>query len=276
MLSDKGIKKRLLLDAETAKEMWKGGRWDEINGRILITPFDETKLGASSYDLSVGSQFLSLRKGTDPVDLAEGKYILLDPGETALVLTREYIGLPNNIGGEVIPRARFIMQGLMLQSTRVDPTWYGKLVVAIRNESKERKKFHYGTPFCTLVLFEMAEPTGKPITKERVSSLGQERMEISPEGVVNWFPVEPIKVNREDVDKMVETWGPPFDIVRGGYHRTFEDIRHYVEQKWAPGALEKLRVEAIKEAFNYTKWLTATLIGILVVLVIDLFRSRGP
>jgi len=273
VLSDKAIKQRIIgVDPEGAKEWWKKGDWERIKSSLIITPFNDDNLGTCSYDLSIGEQYISLRHHDEPQTLSDGQALILEPNETVLVLTREYVALPRDIVGVVVPRARYIAQGLALQATRVDATWFGKLAVALTNQSKEKRKIHYGRAFCTLMMYKLDGEVSKPLDSVRVPALGRERLEVSPELVVSWQPIAKEKVTDTDIDKVVGEWGPPFDVVRGGYQWTFERIRRYVEQAWGPQALKDMQQVATREAFSYLKWLTAGVIVALLVAVFALLR----
>lgn len=280
MLSDKGIRKRVIsVDPEGAKQWWKESVWEKIGENLIITPFNEDYLGTCSYDLSVGEEYLSLRYHEEVQKLSEGSSFSIEPNETVLVLTREYVALPRQVTGLIVPRARYIAQGLSLQATRVDPTWYGKLVISLTNESKEKRKISYGRPFCTMMLWKMDEPVSKPLDSIRVPSLGREYLEVVPEMVVSWQAMAKERVTDDEIDRMVSEWGPPFDIVRGGYQWTFDRTRRYVEQAWGPQALRDMQQVATREAYSYLKWFTAgvliALVAAIITVLVAIYTARG-
>lgn len=277
VLSDKTVRQRIVaVDPEGAKDWWKKGDWDRIKGSLIISPFNEDHLGTCSYDLSVGEEYLSLRHHDEPQKLAEGQALTIEPNETVLILSREYVALPRDVAGLVVPRARYISQGLALQATRIDASWYGKLIVALTNYSREKRKIHYGRAFCTMILFRLDGEISKPLDSVRVPTLGRERLEVSPEFVVSWQPVPKEKVTDAEIDHLTAEWGPPFDIVRGGFQWTFDRTRRYVEQAWGPQALKDMQQIATKQAFSYLKWLTAgvlvALLGAVIAIILALLK----
>ena len=217
-LSDRSIREKLIpeKDATKAKEWFKKRKWENISDRILIYPFDKDAVGPFSYDLSIGDEAKLLRTGEE-INIKEEKKLRIDPGDTVLVLTQEYVGLPLKISGIIEPRARLLFDGLAISATKVDPTWHGKLAVAIRNNSNNVQTLPHGESFCTLILNELDKPVEKVLTKDRVSFLGQESLKSRPTHATPWAPRRAESVGEEDLDKIVNEFGPPFDVIRGMY-----------------------------------------------------------
>jgi deoxycytidine triphosphate deaminase len=270
-LSDQSIKERLIpeKDAAKAKEWFKKREWKNIGDRFLISPFDQDMVGPSSYDLSIGDEAKLLRTGEE-INVREKKKLRIDPGDTVLILTQEYVGLSRNISGVIEPRARLLFDGLVVTATKVDPTWYGKLAIAIRNNSSNARELNYGESFCTLILNELDKQAVKILTKDRVSFLGQESLMSGPTHATPWIPKRPESVNVEDLDKIVDEFGPPFDVIRGIYPLLKEDTRRFIEREWGPHVLREYEHVATAKAFSYLKWLTSALIIALILLVIHL------
>lgn len=101
----------------------------EINeGNIKISDFNESFLGAASYDLSLGSAIRVFTAQPEPYPVKDNadfahitKLIEMDekgytmkPGETILGITKEKITLASNIAGWLEGRSRFARVGLMV------------------------------------------------------------------------------------------------------------------------------------------------------------------
>ena len=67
----------------------------------------------------------------------EQLYVYIEPRDTALVLSREYLKLPANMCGNVFSRVSTVSSGLGHISTTSDPLWKGALLIAISNPSSE-------------------------------------------------------------------------------------------------------------------------------------------
>ena len=101
-------------------------------GTIGIDPFDESKVGPASIDLHLANQFRVFKRVreifhvteeaayenvSEVIEVAEGDYFVLMPGETCHGLTRERIHLPDDLCGWLQGRSRFARLGLMVHIT---------------------------------------------------------------------------------------------------------------------------------------------------------------
>ena len=161
IISDKTLKTHLVLDRDDiiqTRELWKKGKWESIGNRIIIYPFNIRNLGPCCYGLTVGEEYISLRDPFNSKPLRKaGEHINVGPSETVLILTSEYICLPRNVLAMVVPRAAWIFEGASLSATRVDPTWYGKLLVGFTNLAKNPIVLDFGEEFCTCYFMETTE-----------------------------------------------------------------------------------------------------------------------
>jgi deoxycytidine triphosphate deaminase len=130
--------------------------WDRVDGKIVIQPFDKLNLTPFSYDLSVGGEVLSVRESE------RKRYRLpfdLEPRETAIILTREFIALPPDYAATVWPRFSMVREGLFQSMVKIDPTWFGHLAVALCNLSPRTYTLKENTAFGTLILYGLASQT---------------------------------------------------------------------------------------------------------------------
>jgi len=175
ILSDTSLKE-LVIPKEKygdAKRWFEERDWDSINGKILIYPFDLKNLGPFSYDLCVGDEVFALRTQRE-ISMIEEKEVFIESGDMFLVLTEEYIGLPREFAASVKPRFCFVRKGIIQSMTKIDPTWYGKIVVAITNHSKNRFQLRNGQAFCTLIIQRLDKPCSKVLNSSAVTALGKE------------------------------------------------------------------------------------------------------
>ena len=87
------------------------------DGRIIIDPFDKSRITPAGYDLSAG------------------KDILIHGGEHKLVATHERIELPNDLLAVLHLRSSFAREGLFASFAIVDPGFKGQLTVSLLNVS---------------------------------------------------------------------------------------------------------------------------------------------
>lgn len=133
----------------------QSSNWDDFQDKLLIHPFRDELLSPIGYDLTIGSEYLSYRDNKIiSIDQVNGS-LRLGPGETVLVTTGEYVGLPKNksIGGIIQSKVSIVSLGIGHISTTVDPDWEGYALVAITNHQPYSIELEKGTSFCTLMLF---------------------------------------------------------------------------------------------------------------------------
>jgi len=145
-------------------------------GNIIISPFDESLLGAASYDLSLGNaiRIFTAQKEpypvTDDADFAHiTKLIEMDsngytikPGEAVLGITNEKITLSPNIAGWLEGRSRFARVGLMvhISSPFMQPGIDSHQVLEIANLGPTPLTIFPNTKICQFI-FEYCEGEAK-------------------------------------------------------------------------------------------------------------------
>lgn len=276
ILSDKVLRERIIQDpqeAEQAKEWWKKGEWDKIGNKIVIHPFDSYTLGACCYGLSVGEEYVSLRNPDDTKPITKGGHIRIGPGETVLILSKEYICLPKDILAMIVPRATWIFEGASLSATRIDPTWYGRLLIGFTNLAKNPVALDYGEEFCTCYFMEATE-TEKVLTRDTTNSLGREKIgSIKLTHAKQQIPLSPDRVTKDDIEEVVDLYGWPWDVVRGMFDLTKKDIGNWIEKEVTSDIVSLATTAAVKTAFDQlinqyneqTKWTRNLTIGVLTI-----------
>lgn len=276
ILSDKKLREHIIQDvaqAQQAKGWWEKGEWDKIGNKIVIHPFDSYALGACCYGLSVGEEYVSLRDPHETRPLKEGEHIRIGPGETVLILSKEYICLPKDILAMIVPRATWIFEGTSLSATRIDPTWYGKLLIGLTNLAKNPVALDYGEEFCTCYFMEATE-TGKVLTRDTTKSLGREKIgSIKFAHARQQIPLLPDRVNKDDMDKVVELYGWPWDVVRGIFDLTKREIGNWIEKEVTSDIIAEATSAAERRAFDelttqyreVTRWTRNLTIGVLAI-----------
>jgi len=178
VISDTSMKELVITEEkyQEAKKWFERRDWDAIDGKLLIYPFNPKDLGPFNYDLHVGDEVFE--HGTQQkISMIEEKEVAFKPGDILLVLTREYIGLPREFAASVKPRFCFVREGIIQSMTRIDPTWYGNIAVAIANCSKRRFMLRRNQAFCTLVIHKLDKPCSRVLDSSVIPALGKESIE---------------------------------------------------------------------------------------------------
>lgn len=137
----------------------------------LITPFDDSKLRAASYDVSLDGEITALLERADVLDLSNqdaidliystkrdlGEFIL-KPGQYCLAALNEFIALPDDVVARVMPRTRFTRLGLLVTPQFCNPGYSGRLQIGILNISGSNIKLAPKMGIAQLV-FERLEST---------------------------------------------------------------------------------------------------------------------
>jgi dCTP deaminase len=140
-------------------------------GELVFTPFQRDQVGPASVDLTLGNSFRVFKKVgkilhvtdavtfteiTDQVELQDGNFLLLMPGELVHGITQERIQLPDYLVGWIEGRSRFGRIGLMIHVTAglVQPGCNNKQVLEISNMSPMPLALYPGTRICQIVLEE--------------------------------------------------------------------------------------------------------------------------
>jgi len=138
-------------------------------GIIKIVPFDESQVGPGSIDLHLGNKFRTFKKVhgiyhvkndvsheelTNFIEVKDGEYFLIMPGELVHGITKEFIELPLWLSGRIEGRSSFARIGLLthLSSGYVHPGTKGKIVLEIVNVSPIPLALYPGVKICQLIL----------------------------------------------------------------------------------------------------------------------------
>jgi len=140
---------------------------------IVLEPFDPKQIQPASYDARVGAEaFSSTVK--EKLDLSKTGLLVIEPGEFAMVLTREHFHLDKQHAGMLGLRSEYAKQGLlMLSGPQIDPTFDGVLKVRLVNLAPKPIALTYEAPFLTIQFFRLSSPVNKDFCGP---SQGQEKI----------------------------------------------------------------------------------------------------
>lgn len=116
---------------------------EKLEARLpdLIRGYDQSKIDAASYTLSLGpeafvtSDHEAITALTDiKKRLARKDPIVIPPGQFAFLITEESVSIPNDAIAFISMKAKFKFKGLInVSGFHVDPGWKGRLVFSVYN-----------------------------------------------------------------------------------------------------------------------------------------------
>lgn len=179
---------------------WKGIKTLGRNGRnknkisyedkFAINPFSNLNLTPFSYDLSIGNSIYSIQKsdvGIKPFDQEQSIYEL-EPHETVIIITKEWIAIPHCYAATVWPRFNMVRLGIFQSMVKIDPTWHGHLAVAISNLSPATISLKKNDKFGTLLLYRLSSRTDVDLWKpEELEDADVELNYINLDLLNNWI-----------------------------------------------------------------------------------------
>ncbi|MFA5072650.1 MAG: dCTP deaminase [Nitrospirota bacterium] len=144
---------------------------------ITIEPLDPSQIGPGSIDLTLGNEFKFFKRETEifhikndsdfhditeDVHVDDGNYIIINPGEMILGITKEKISLANTVSGRLEGRSRFARFGLAVHVTAgfMHPGIANHQVLEMVNLGHRPLALYPGTRICQFV-FERCEGSAK-------------------------------------------------------------------------------------------------------------------
>ena len=100
----------------------------------MVEPLELSRLRAASYDTHIGGVWIGKPKEGRPKTLSEDEEVVLNPGDTRYVHSREHFRMPVDIVGRIGPTVDLITSGVSVShGPLIAPLFEGKLTVALHN-----------------------------------------------------------------------------------------------------------------------------------------------
>ena len=132
------------------------------NGDIHIEPFGEEYLEAATYDLQVGRQGITTST-KKIVDLEKEGYVLVKPGDFAVITTKEEIGLGPQYAGRFGLRSKYARKGLIATTgPQIDPGFRGRLIIGLTNLTPVPVSIPFNDHVVSVEFHKLEQPTEKP------------------------------------------------------------------------------------------------------------------
>jgi dCTP deaminase len=155
-------------------------------GRIVIDPWEPTRVQPASVDLLLGASFrvfhnhrvtaIDLRDPprnlTEEVVIPEGEPFAIHPGEFVLGSTLEYVELPEDVVARIEGKSSLGRLGLIVHATAgfVDPGFRGTLTLEITNLTRVPIKLYAGLPIAQLSFMALDQAAERPYGSQALGS----------------------------------------------------------------------------------------------------------
>lgn len=147
-------------------------------GDILINPFEPGQVQAATYDFRVGAQGATT-SSKKLVDIKSNGFILLQPGDFAVVTVLEELRLGPQYAGRFGLRSKYARKGLIATTgPQIDPGYHGKLILGITNLTPRPISVPYKDDLVSVEFHRLEEPSTKPY-----DGAYQGKMELGPEEI---------------------------------------------------------------------------------------------
>jgi dCTP deaminase len=162
------------------------------SGDISILPFEEPQVQAASYDLRVG-QSGATTSSKKLINIKEAGYLLLQPGDFAIVTVLEEIRLGLQYAARFGLRSKYARKGLIATTgLQIDPGYQGRLILGVTNLTPRPISIPYKDDLISVEFHRLEAPTSKPYNGPY-----QSRLDLGP----------------EDIEAVTETEGMAFSEV---------------------------------------------------------------
>jgi dCTP deaminase len=159
--------------------------FNEQRIKIIPTPNWEVQLGPSSVDFRLGNEFRIFNHSTKPyidpkkeetfkdltriITLKDEEPFVLQPSEFVLGITKEEIGLPDDIGARIEGRSSWGRLGIIIHSTAgyIDPGFQGRLTLEISNIGMMPVLLYPNLRICQIAFERLTSSAEMPYSKKK-------------------------------------------------------------------------------------------------------------
>ena len=210
---------------------------------ILILNRNKKNITGSGYDLRIG-YICDSDTGEEPSvnEEEENRYELL-PGHRYLIVSEEYIYLSGQYMATLHSRSSYVLKGLVIASTTVDPNYSGCIYGSLINASGKKVFIKKKNAFATMVIHELCTST------DTIAPKNEAGRPMTAQETLNG---KYCNINKKAGDAAIKYGANIHEQVRDEYDKAKERIsRRYQQQKDAQTMEEK--EAALREQGNMIK-----------------------
>lgn len=129
---------------------------------IVIDPFESNQVQGATYDFRVGKQGATT-SSKKIVNLEDDGYLLLKPGDFAIVVVLEKLRLSPQYVGRFGLRSKYARKGLIATTgPQIDPGYDGRLILGLTNLTPKAVSLPYKDDLVSVEFHRLEKPSTKP------------------------------------------------------------------------------------------------------------------
>lgn len=164
--------------------------------RLLGPDFEPNQAGGASYDLSLGEEVYISGEDSPRLLSDANPFVSIPRGQFALLLTKEYVRVPDNHLGFISIRFGKKAQGLVnISGFHVDPGFEGKIIFSVFNAGPTDVTLKYGEPIFMIFFYKLQRSVLRPYKGDR------QGLKSLPTALVS--SVKGVSASLSDVDRRV-------------------------------------------------------------------------
>lgn len=145
---------------------------------IVIDPFESNQVQGATYDLRVGKQGATT-SSKKIVNIEEDGYLLLKPGDFAIIVVLEKLRLSPQYVGRFGLRSKYARKGIIATTgPQIDPGYDGRLILGLTNLTPKTISLPYKDDLVSVEFHRLEKPSTKPY-----SGPYQNKYELGPEDI---------------------------------------------------------------------------------------------
>ncbi len=145
---------------------------------IVIDPFESNQVQGATYDFRVGKQGATT-SSKKIINIEKNGYLLLKPGDFAIVVVLEKLRLSPQHVGRFGLRSKYARKGLIATTgPQIDPGYDGRLILGLTNLTPKAVSLSYKDHLVSIEFHRLETPSTKPY-----SGPYQEKYELGPEDI---------------------------------------------------------------------------------------------
>ena len=145
---------------------------------IVIDPFESNQVQGATYDLRVGKQGATT-SSKKIVNIEEDGYLLLKPGDFAIIVVLEKLCLSPQYVGRFGLRSKYARKGVIATTgPQIDPGYDGRLILGLTNLTPKAVSLPYKDDLVSVEFHRLEKPSTKPY-----SGPYQNKYELGPEDI---------------------------------------------------------------------------------------------